>query len=227
MSLNIEKIKSEAKDLLDIIFNECYLEETVFQNGRNPSSWYDENYDILAGLANVYNGETRMVIIPNGKDYVLKIQYRDFNIDYNTGEERVYKQAVARGLEKCFAETAYIFNYCDHDIYAMELCDANEDENNSRIYDYYYNEFCAENNLDSDDFQSQKEFDEQYDECEAEGSEGVIEYAATIWGTELANKIEDFLDDMNVNDYHSGNIGFIGDWLVICDYAGYCRRVGL
>lgn len=227
MSLDIEKIKIEAKELLDILFNNYHLEEEVFQEHKGPYSWFDENAYNLTKFAKFYNGMTRMVIAPNGENYALKIQYRDFNIDYNAGEERVYKQAVARGLEKCFAETAYVFNYCNHDIYAMELCDANEDENNSRIYDYYYNEFCAENNLDSDDFQSQKEFDEQYDSCDALDSCGVIEYAASVWGTELANKVEDFLDDMNVNDYHSGNIGFIDDWLVICDYAGYCREVGL
>ena len=39
--------------------------------------------------------------------------------------------------------------------------------------------------------------------------------------SEKADELFEFLNESDINDLHSGNIGYIGNRLVLIDYSGY------
>ena len=49
----------------------------------------------------------------------------------------------------------------------------------------------------------------------------VAAYFVEKYGYEEFMKIADFLEWNEINDLHSGNIGYIGDRIIFIDYAGY------
>ena len=54
-----------------------------------------------------------------------------------------------------------------------------------------------------------------------DGSEMVDELFGFYYDAETLEKVSTFIQDNNINDVHTGNVGYRGDQLVMVDYSGY------
>lgn len=166
------------------------------------------------------SGACRCVIGHNDWDFVFKFTYdTEDNVDYCQNEYFLYKKALERGIERAFVACDYVGKFGAYDIYAMERCYCNEDGMSDDSYNLQFKKYCREFGLDPKAEESWEEFS---DNCpEYEDQECMLELAEEHWGAKLVSEVEDFMNEYGVNDCHCGNWGWLGDNLVVVDYAGY------
>lgn len=157
-------------------------------------------------------GATKVVLIftPDGNeedDYVVKIPFVDRSIDYCEREVENYNE-VPDSFKGYFAECwkGGEIEICNKKIpfYIMEKVDANE----GRVMDESFHYFINEGG-NSDDY-------DPYD-----GLEEVSNCFALHYGYTATSKIIEYLDEANINDIHTANIGYRNDYPVLIDYSGY------
>lgn len=229
MERNMYEIKEWARNLLnELLTNNTFNSFLSVPGSQRYTDVKNALDDQFGDTVEVHFGATRMVIMTDDKPYVLKIQYCDDGYDYGKNELLVYNKAVEQGLDKYFAWTKKLFlidfeNGRTVDVYVQEKCEMDEDDMINRVSNYAYskwlNEKCLEDCEDSRD-KWEREEDTDY----IADQESMMEYAEEEWGVP-AWDVSEFLDSMYVNDCHSGNWGWRGHELVICDYAGYMRDV--
>ena len=174
------------------------------------SSCFCRNYKIK-----VESGCTRGVIIPPNENYIIKFDI-DWKDHFCEVEALNYRKAKRAGLEKFFAAMRFLvrFNFGGFrmDFYIQEKVDEMMVDNNS-IYRSDYD--CSE---DYEAALEEGEASESNEDCVPYGwADRVIDY----FGSNTYYRIIDFLNDNDINDVHSGNVGFMGDRCVIFDFAGY------
>lgn len=166
-------------------------------------------------------GATRLVIWDaDNPDYVAKIALTADDEKYCQKEVELYKAAVEAGLESHFAWCAEIYDYGARSVYAMEYLDCNYEEMDSESYQWGYERYCAEENLNSEDDDSKEAF-ENYFWSSSSCDELVLEWFEDKLIKPIAAKFDRFIYDHDINDIHASNVGYRGNTLVICDYAGY------
>lgn len=177
--------------------------------------WRDTFYenDLESKLEiDLAGGCTRFVLVPRSGNYVFKIQYDfDKDIDYCANEAAVYVAAEQEGVADFFAWTACIGVYGATPVYAMEKVDVDEDRNCEDSYFYHCEQWKEENGCDDDDEVDPGDYDDH---------DGMIEYAIAHNG-DLMRKAVKLIDNIGINDLHSGNWGYRGDVFVLVDYGGY------
>lgn len=131
--------------------------------------------------------------------------------DYCAVEAAIYADAVANGLGKFFASTKYAGMTIDRTpIYVSE-----------RVYTFYDNGRVREK-TDSFSENSREQaikFKEKIDfNIHTEWLARAIEY----YGAEMVDKLLQFIEEREINDFHTENIGFREDGSpCILDYSGY------
>lgn len=191
---------------------EC-LSQEFYTYGYETDNLYNDidldGYDWRNGISKV------VILFPQ---YVLKtcivgwVEYdsecdsdifheNEENVDYCEIEYKVYQEAKRRHLEEFFAETVKV---SDH-VYAQEAYDdsfddwTNDELENTKFSEEIYSKFhCLHNRVRTAlrVFLGQHSFDK------------VLE-------------LQDFLEEFDINDLHSGNLGWFNGVLKLVDYSGY------
>lgn len=213
------------ENILNILSN-CIFDDKVC------SDTFEQN--ILANLPIDFcydydDGATKLVIIPQGAEYVIKIPftgyydsdgcYKNFNKanklanfswNYCTTECILYHQAKLRAVEKAFAKQRVIGTVENHPIYIQERVDVFDDvssfgseEEKAKIANYCHkHQICL-----------------LPDEC-VFWQRDAIEY----YGLKQFNKIMNFIMEAEIDDLYRRNLGYVGNRPVILDWGGYLEE---
>lgn len=180
-----------------------------------------EYVEIIRNLEKVYNfsvesGTYRYTFIFDDCDWVLKIPRKIGEHNYNDCEIEVmvYKLAEKYGLHHFFAPAAQLVSFnCslgEIPIYVMKKVVVDED----RVSDHFYSLYDGESE-DEDDVNEW--YADNFDEIDAT-MQAFVDY----YGGAEADILQNFLNNIHINDIHSGNVGYDeDDNLIIIDYAGY------
>ena len=180
-----------------------------------------EYVEIIRNLEKVYNfsvesGTYRYTFIFDDCDWVLKIPRKIGEHNYNDCEIEVmvYKLAEKYGLHHFFASAAKLVSFnCSFGeipIYVMKKVVVDED----RVSDHFYSLYDGDSG-DEDDVNEW--YANNFDEIDAT-MQAFVDY----YGGAEADILQNFLNNIHINDIHSGNVGYDeDDNLIIIDYAGY------
>ena len=176
------------------------------------------------------SGATKAVIIPAEEDFVIKIpfqgfigeyynhdkecwedefisydsaHYSDSAWDYCLSEVEIYKMAVNAGVQQIFAKTEFITTVNGHPIYIQEKADIFERGEHSHSREQLR--------------KTREKTKDYYCEANEDWLTDVLEY----YGEDIFLDFLRFVDDLEITDLHSGNLGYINDRPVITDYSGY------
>lgn len=127
--------------------------------------------------------------------------------DYCQVEAEKYKIASSSGLEQCFAETQFISSINEHPIYIQEFatmfdggCSASSCHNEEDLEKV--KSLCKSNNYNC--------FNTIW-----------LSDAFNFFGEEIFYKLMNFINDCDISDLHSGNIGYIGMRPILVDYSSW------
>jgi hypothetical protein len=196
--LNINRAKKVAKRVMSFLKKE-YGGDFDYNRVDLDGSWHSDFFYPF----HIVEGLTKMTIILENEDFVLKIPFsRGYDnakfIDHCKKEVEVYKDAEDEGLEGFFAECGYVGKFNGEKVYAMIRADVSEDD---------YDEMSCRN-LSQEEISS------------LDSLEIFIENLKNYYGDVIAEAMEDFIDEECIDDFHGGNVGFIGNAFVCIDYSG-------
>ena len=187
-------------------------------------------------------GATKLVILPENEDFVIKIsfngRYFDEEIDYETGEvlyegewayfssddyyyedefdgdycgreERISNCANEEDLIECFAAVEYVGSCGDYAIYKQEKVTSIMSEVEDEKWD----------SLSMAKKDSVRSKCQELDVCCINVC--WINDFLSFFGEEILKQLNNFINEFNINDLHSSNIGYIGKRPVLVDYSGY------
>lgn len=187
-------------------------------------------------------GATRATIMKDNSPYVVKmdIDMDDWQESSCENECAIYDAAKARGLQRCFTEAAYLGIYrAEVDWYDLEdfscyieLDDAAVKEKAARqgcelrhsvveIPLYGYERAVCGFVHQPQSTEADRAFIKMHRSPLAERSEKVALSFLNEYGKEVYDMLTDLFFEYEVNDLHSGNIGYIEDRVVFTDFAGY------
>lgn len=192
----------------------------------------------------IWCGISRACIVAANWDFVVKFTYlEDARGDACERECNAYENAVDSGLEKYFAKPKYVGRYewrgegysareifrdlnIDFDGDDEDILENIEEEGFQKkeisiyldLYEYPKVEtkplyYTPSKEVETKVKRSGSSF--------AQKNTFVAAYFVEKYGYEEFMKIADFLEWNEINDLHSGNIGYIGDRIIFIDYAGY------
>ena len=187
-------------------------------------------------------GASKLVILPFGEDFVIKIPfngtYCDDEIDYETGE------VLSEGGWECFTSYEYDSdmdfdgNYCGREADISDIATAEDLEECfaitecvGRCGDYLiYKQARATTILDDvlDEKSDSLSFEERKsirDKCNNMGVYGFnicwLKDFLEFFGEEILKQLDRFINTYGINDLHTSNVGYIGNRPVLIDYSGY------
>ena len=176
------------------------------------------------------SGATKAVIIPPKENFVIKIPfqgfigecynhdkecwedefvsydnayYSDSGWDYCLSEVEIYMRAIEAGVQQIFAKTDFITTVDGHPIYIQEKAEIF----NQRDH------FHSREQLRK----TREKTKNYYCEANEDWLTDVLEY----YGEDIFLDFLRFVDDLQITDLHSGNLGYIDKRPVITDYSGY------
>lgn len=187
-------------------------------------------------------GASKLVILPCGEDFVIKIPfngtYCDDEIDYETGE------VLSEGGWECFTSYEYDSdmdfdgNYCGREADISDIAAAEDLEECFAITEcvgrckgyLIYKQARATTILadvldEKSDSLSIEERKSIRDKCNDMGVYGFNIYwlkdFLEFFGEEILKQLDRFIDTYGINDLHTSNVGYIGNRPVLIDYSGY------
>lgn len=215
--------------------------ENYFDSGQ-PFSYADISMiqDYLPSGWEASTGCTKCVIIPpEGYDYVIKIPFThdyweddydengddvvpfegaylpmsdSYTWDYCAAEAELSELAVQEGIDKFFALTKFLVNWCHHPIYIQEKCE-------------------SLNKTPEEDAKSPitRELEREANEIQSKTSSlwpldtRFLAAGLFLYGEESLKHLNDFIADYSIQDLHNGNYGYAAGTFVpkIYDYSGY------
>ena len=189
------------------------------------SHWtYDLPYDMQWN-----NGASRLVIWDEDYcDYVIKVALCEKFEKFNQHEVEVYEAAVKEGLADnfawctCYSQPQYdeFGEYVAPGVYIMEYVDCDEDAVYDSTWKHGYEEYCAMKGLDASDYS-----DEQirsYDDWNCgEEDDMVLDYIESSMSDSMRKAFCLFMMKWWITDIHYQNVGFVGNRMVMVDYAGW------
>lgn len=135
--------------------------------------------------------------------------------DYCMAEALKYKKAVAAGLDIMFAKTELIgrVGVNDFPIYAQERCNMFQEEFSSTNKEKYHKRT-------KQDYDKLRSLREQCD-CYILDDDWLLDFVL-FYGEESLKILADFCFKWNIDDLHSGNIGYHNGVPCLVDYSGFC-----
>lgn len=220
--------ENEKRDLIELVKDliahgfkealEC-TETTWGGYTHHVHEWESRNYSYLRAIdCKMYSGMTRVVIVPEIEDWVLKFNIHDpsFDRDFNMVEMQHFQSAIEAKLDEYFA-AVYCLGAIDGVMaYIQERVRCDEDEVSESFYEYALNEYYPE---DGDEEDEEKRSEDAWDQSyQLEDEERIY---AMVWNSQDAYDLVDFCNHHNINDIHSSNWGYRDGNAVLVDYAGY------
>ena len=207
-------------------FNEAYNRISKLMGILNGAGfdindpWSFESIDVPENIK-FATGATRLVIWDaENPDYVAKIALSEEDEKYNLHEVELYQAAEREGLGEHFGWCAEIYDYGVRSVYAMEYLDCDYDQIYSESYQWGYENYCYEQDLDINTEDSREAYEDYF------WKSGTCDNLVFDWFEDkllkpMVAKFDRFVYEHDINDIHSGNVGYRGNVLVLCDYAGY------
>lgn len=173
-------------------------------------------------------GETKGVFVPYDGEVVFKFPLltRCKGFDYCRAEVRNYRAAEKAEVGQYFAWMDKLFDvYTEHGyypIYVMAQVDCDEEA----ITDMMIQTFC-ENNVNPEECDEEvddsviEDYEDRYHSACSGTTEGVDEWFHSYLDCREYAKLDHFLCTNDIDDIHSGNLGFYDGSVVIIDYSGY------
>lgn len=182
--------------------------DMFFQSNSNYFERYSDTEEFYYGeqVANsigisIFYGASKLVFVDEDIDYVAKIPFCGLK-DYCDIEVGKYNEISFRYptyshyFAECWKAGTIIIREVELPLYIMERADVDE----NKVYEMSDN-YCTENG-GSDTYDL------------------VLNCLAFAYGNEISD-IMNIIYEMNINDLHSGNVGFKNDMPVFIDYSGY------
>ena len=207
-------------ELVDDLVDHGFAPALNCLNGhKHIWQWEIANRDFLYSIDCVICcGVTRVVVIPENFDWVLKFNFQNEELlqDYNRLEVQHFEKAIEKGLDKYFAAIYQVGAIDGLMVYAQEKVVADEDYVTSSFFQYTLDKYY--NHIEYDDMYEDARNDAAWEEANTLDTEDRI-YALINDG--MADQLIDFIYENDINDLHSGNWGYRGTEPVMIDYAGY------
>lgn len=218
----------------------AYL-KTFAQYGLNDLGYFTEDdvdrFISSIGYEPVPNfdydaGATKLTIIPENRDYVIKIpfngewRYGDcfsfqgadsaYFDNYCEAEMNIYQEVKENGWEDMFLPLEYVGDFANYPIYVqqkIELLERNSIE---------------QKNYSSKESKDKVNKDYQYNRIGNLPSFWTASCLEVLGGSiEKLRKFISFLYDTGIgSDLHSANVGFLNGKAIILDYGGYFEQGG-
>lgn len=197
----------------DFLFSE-------YRMGSDMFDWRRKYKEELADFAEEYhlfysNGMTKFVIGFPDLGVVCKVPFKrnreGFDKDFCALEAENYERAIEAGIESYFARCESAFEINGVQFYLQEYvpeCDA-------KITAERFVEVLPD---EAQDYGIIDESGELYMDIDEDAMEMLFE---AEWGFDATCEVIGFVRDHDINDLHSGNVGFTERGLVIVDYSGY------
>jgi hypothetical protein len=225
------------KEYILSLFKDCDFNEDYDDCDGAGLTSYNFDYRVLEYLPDnfsykCFSGVSKLCIIPEGADYVIKIPFKgnlddenDFYYEFENANETetcwdycltellYYQQAKHFKVEKAFCKTkllGYINDY--YPIYVQQRAEPFENK-------YSFAMTCNYRNDKTNHIENTKDY------CASK----LYRFFNDIWLTDALeyygkaqfDKIMSFIEDCRIRDLHSGNLGYIGARPVIIDFSDY------
>ena len=177
-----------------------------FLTSRDVHNWFRDNGLRELGFC-VSGGVTKVCIIHEDLDWVIKVGYVNCSKDYASLEYQNYCLAEEEGLDWYFPTTIYLGEFGGLAFYLQEMADCDE----FQVASDWYERLRDSYEEDEEEYNEEELWDEIYD----------MEDDAKAYLTFRNRTLCDFLYNRRINDLHEGNFGYIGDRMVIIDFSGY------
>lgn len=171
----------------------------------------DEWHDFVVAVdgaevtVSIMFGATKAVFAVEGMDTVAKIGFQNFKVDHAAREAQIYQEARAMDLEQFFVPCKKIGEISSLEVFEMELVEVGEDLVTSDMWQKCSGSMSDEEIVDV--------IDNDYGFVEA--------LFPFYYSDEEMTRLFDFISELEINDLHSGNIGYEDGRIVIIDYSGY------
>lgn len=188
---------------------ECFYEEEWWNYDWDNDTSFDYNGELI----NMASGATRMCLIPEEHNYVLKLEYDCNKINYCNAECEYYQYAREEDIENMFAECFPVIFDINGKIFTgsiMEKIYVDEDY----ISDKSYEIRLKQSGL------SKEEFNNSNHRLDGHQEAKIVMHQE--FGDKMFYNLMAFCDTYDINDIHCANLGYdyYGN-LKIIDYAGY------
>ena len=178
------------------------------------------SYDEMEAFADIHNldfdsGETRLVLIHDKWDEVIKIPFFDnVSTDYCQIELENYNHAVVAGIERIFLPIRLVRTLDNGlPIYAQKKYTCSE----SMVY--HTHPYLVRDRNQPNTKLTHKGLRAMHDSYRIH--EQWWNRAWQIYGKQFMRILEDFTNDHDIGDLHGNNLGYLGKFPIILDYAGY------
>lgn len=194
-------------EILDYL-NEYYCFFEYMMDSKKIYNWERDYRSFLKELEfKVTYGCTKIVIVPNNGEWVLKIPIGT-EPDFCKIEVEKYLKAQKEGLENAFCESHFLMNYLSYPCYIMKRAQVDESELYSDIRQYLSN-----SNMSDEDIE-----EKMYD---LDDEEMLRDFFLAYYEEDFVEKLLAFLYEEKINDVHSENVGYYNGYPIIFDYSGY------
>lgn len=219
---NIKKnYKNEIQEILDAL-RYGYYEELDQDNFEN-----DVVYDFEQHYQKPFNwdcGASKGVLIFKNFGFVIKIPFNycdgdilcgalegDSDWDYCSQEKNRYQKAKQNRLQNIFLETSYLDDVCEYPVYIQMIAEP--------LNKMSFKEAENKNKSSADSRKIVKIINDEnnYDWINTVWEADIF----TLYGGKYYHKLKKFIKDNYINDLRTANIGYIGIYPVILDYAGF------
>lgn len=212
--MKFEKIDEECIDeIINVVGS--FFEKNSFEdfNDNTYKELEDYFYQYLSDQKYViFCGVTKFVIVPKYINFVVKIPFFDANgIDHCKLEANNSFQIEEAELDEYIAKSCFYKEYNRIPFYVQEKAECDYCSIDDEMAEIYYSSY-------------EEEFDEYGDFLDyfynLSDKEKIFPYMSYYWGSAVY-KMMNLIDSLQINDLHSGNVGFINGNLVLIDYSGY------
>lgn len=196
-----------AKTLVEALTEYGLISHLTKGYNNSLDRWFYDNELNELGFT-ISHGVTKVCIGHDDlENWIIKVGYTNTRLDYATIEYENYIKALKAELSYYFPKTVFLGSFEGRDFYIQEWAACDEDS--------VTQDFCDL-------------LQEQYDEDDVEYN--IEELWSTVEDMEDDSKISlvfhdeklnDFLNDNDINDLHSGNFGYVDGRMVIIDFSGW------
>lgn len=214
MIKNFNEVKLQWEDKLNALCSRGFLQFFALRTEEVFNKWYDSiNHDADEKIEGIIfqMGASKLVLLDDDNDWVLKIPFSDTVHDHCKVEVTNYKNAVKEGVEEPFAACCFLTEYENAPCYIMEKVCCDEDTVTSDLY-----------NRSREKLSDKMDEEEICDYLNSIDAEYIyMELLPAYYSEKFLQRLHDFIWRYGIEDLHTGNLGYRDDKLVFIDYSGY------
>ena len=227
---NLQNLAVRANRILDEFMTNKKFVDWV-RNDRSENGFYDFYITDLDSSFEIdlVCGQFKWVIVDYGYGVVYKLDFEDTGFEATRAEYEFYQHYVkCNSLEKFFGEIEFV---CDYSfginkygtevalsVYAMEMASIDEFRLESDTLESISHNSKKKSFNELDEESRNEVFDEIDGLNEVEV---LINAFSQHYDTEELEDLKEFLENYEVNDLHSNNIGYTDRGPIIIDYQFY------